>query len=449
MHDLLWLFSKKHLGGRTVKPVNLKMMVIMLLAAMTFGLFAQTGVTTQTTYAQDGRVDLRFTMWSGNAEHLALFNGMAEEYKVDHPNVNIEFVTIPFGDYVSTLTLQLAGSDPPDGGWVVDNVAPTFIEAGVLTDLRPTLEAYPEYNLADIPEAAFQLWARGDKIYGVPFSTSPFVIFYNKTLFEESGLQTPTELYSNGEWTWEALATAAQTIAEATDAYGLESYDGLGYAERVWNTLIPFIRAFGGDAWDREGNCLLNSPESIAGVQFYHDMIFEAKSAVPPGEIGDFFSGQSAMTITQLSRTAKLTDAAFEWDVVPLPTGPAGNAQIIGQAAFVVFNASPNRDVAQDFVAFMTLEKNVAKMAPYFPPAREAVLNSEAFLSSNALVSPESMKAAVVDSVRVGSALPDHPEFPRIDLAARAEFDRLWNPDADVAAVMNDVCEAISPFLSH
>lgn len=426
-----------------------KMRLLVLVAVMTLGLVTHLSVNTSATRAQDDEVNLRFTMWSGNAEHLALFNGMAEEYKVDHPNVNVEFVTIPFGDYVSTLTLQLAGSDPPDGGWVVDNTAPTFIEAGVLTDLRPTFEAFPDYNLGDIPEAAFGLWARGDAIYGVPFSTSPFVIFYNKTLFEESGLATPTELYANGEWTWDALAAAAQTIAEETDAYGLESYDGLGYAERVWNTLIPFIRAFGGEAWDREGNCLLDTPESVAGVQFYHDMIFDAKSAVPPGEIGDFFSGQSAMTITQLSRTAKLTEAEFEWDVVPLPVGPAGNAQIIGQAAFVVFTASPNQEVAQDFVAFMTLEENVAKMAAFFPPARQAVLSSDAFLNSNALVSPESMQASVVESVAVGSALPDHPEFPRIDLAARAEFDRLWNPDADVAAVMGSVCEAISPFLSR
>lgn len=394
-------------------------------------------------------ISLRFTVWSGADAHLAMLNGMAEAYKVRQPNVTIQFETIPFAEYSAKVVLQAAGGDPPDAGWILENWALTFLDAGVLADLRPALER-PEFDFEDLSKPALELWVEGDAVYGVPFSTSPFIILYNADLFEAVGLETPLELLAKGEWTWDALARAAKEIAEATPSgiYGFESNDAGVYSARVWHTLVPMIRAHGGDAWSAEGTqCLLDSPEAVAGVQFYHDMVFVDRSAVPPGEVGDFFSGNSAITITQLSRVAKLADATFEWDLAPLPEGPAGAAQVIGQAAVAVFNASEHTDIAIDFVAFMTNKENVTTMAQFFPPARISVLESDALLEANPLVNPESMKLAVVDGIRLGRVLPSHVEFPKIDLAARAEFDRLWAPDADVQAVLEGVCEAIAPFM--
>jgi multiple sugar transport system substrate-binding protein len=59
------------------------------------------------------------------------------------------------------------------------------------------------------------------------------------------------------------------------------------------------------------------------------------------------------------------------------------------------------------------------------------------------------MEQAVVSANKAGAVLPFHVEFPNIDPAARAEFDNLWSPEADVEAVLNAVCEAISPFMNQ
>lgn len=397
----------------------------------------------------DKPVTLRFTVWSGAEAHLNMLNEIAEAYKERQPNVSVEYVTIPFGEYSSKVVLQSAGGDPPDAGWILENWAPTFVDAGVLSDLRPAVER-PEYDFDDFSESALGLWTKGDAVYGIPFSTSPFIILYNVDMFKDAGLETPLELLEKGEWTWEALANAGKEISDGTPSgiYGFQSNDGKVYSTRVWHTLIPIIRAHGGAAWNEEGTqCLLDTPESVAGVQFYHDMVFEDQSAVPPGEVGDFFSGNAAITITQLSRVSKLKDADFQWDLAPLPKGPAGEAQVIGQAALVVFNESEHRDIAIDFVAFMTNKESVAKMAEFFPPARISVLESDALLEANPLVDPESMQKAVVEGIKKGEVLPSHVEFPKIDLAARAEFDKLWSADADVQAVLEGVCEAIEPHL--
>ena len=439
--------NQRSLGGVMVFLVIFSM----LAACAAPGVQTQapsTSATEAPTVAEP--VHLRITTWSSNEAHLTLFNGMAEEYKKDHPNVSVTFEPIPFGDYVSKLTVQLAGSDPPDAGWIVDSTAPTFTNAGVMIDLRPYLESHSGYDLADFAEGPMKLWTDGNAIYGVPFSTSPYIIFYNRDLFAQAGIDTPDKLIEQGKWTWDELRSAAKAIADATpdNIYGFESYDGRIYQERLWNTMGSVMKAFGGKPWNDAGTqCTINEPEAVAAFQFIHDMTFKDGSHVPPGEVGDFFSGFSGMTLAQLSRTAKLQDASFKWDIAPLPAGPGSDEPTSGQAAFVVFNVSKNQAVAADFVAFMTNEENVGKMAEFFPPARKSVLSTDDFLSSNPLVSPESMRIAVANSIETGTVEVVHPEYPKIDLAAHAEIDQMWKPDADVKAILDKTCEAIQPFM--
>lgn len=398
--------------------------------------------------AQDDAADLRFTVWVGPGAALDMLNGVAANYTAEHPNVTITFDTIPFGEYTSQLVLQLAGSNPPDGGWILETNAPQFVQSGVITDLTPTLSAYRDYNFEDFSASALGLWEAGDALYGLPFSTSPFLIIYNTDAFEAAGLETPNELAAKGEWTWEALASAAKTITDTQGMYGFESNDGNVYTDNFWGTMIPIIRAYGGDAWDASGNCLLNSAESVAAIQLYHNMAFVDGSAVPPGETATFVGGQAAMRIGQISRVAALDGATFGWDIAPMPTGPGGNGSVIGQAALAVFRNSPNQDVALDFIAFMTNRQNAETMAQFFPPARMEVLNSDTFLNSNTRLTPEQMML-VVEGIENGAVLPSSPNFSQISLQSRALFDELWQPDADVQATMDAVCETISPLLAQ
>ncbi len=398
----------------------------------------------------DEEINLRFTIWSSNEAHLAMLNEIAEAYNQMHPEVTVDFDFISFVDYTLNVTLELAGSNPPDAGWVVENSVSSFVKVGALSNMGPALKQSPNYDFADISESALQLWADGEAVYGIPFSTSPFFILYNRDMFEAAGAETPDDLLARDAWTWQALATAASTIVDENPPgiYGFESYDGEVYGTRVWHTLTPLIRAYGGQAWSPDGTtCLLNSDEAIAAVQLYHNMVFVDKSAVPPRERGDFYAGQSAMTITQLSQLARLKEAPFQWGIVPLPGGPAGESPVIGQAAIAVFNASRHKETAIDFVDFMTNKENVAKAAQFFPPARNSVLESDVLLKANPQVDAESMNQTIVTSIQHGTVLPTHINFSKIDLIIRVQFDTLWVPNADIEAVLTDVCESIAPLL--
>ena len=419
--------------------VLLILILVAVLATMSFAVIAQ----------DDDEITLTFTQWiPPTAPAAERFVQIAAAYSDLNPNVTVQFDFIPFGDYTSTLPLRLSGSNPPDAGWLVENVAATWLASGILADVGEVLRGDPDYDFADLSEPAMGLWVDGDSVFGVPFSTSPFIMIYNRDIFAAAGVDAPDVMIENGEYTWENLAEALRVIVSETGQNGLAPPDsGLYSGERVWHTLIPVIRAYGSDAWDADYNCLMNEPEAVEAIELFHSMIFEDRTVEQPGQILDFPSGNVAAMIGQLSRVAPLADAEFDWDIAPLPAGPAGETTVIGQAAFVVFNNSPNRDVAIDFLKFLTNQENTLAIAQFFPPIRASVLETDVLLDANPTVAPESMRTAVIAPILEGLVLPTHPNYPTIDLTARPILDQLWQPGADVQAIMDNLCNTIQPLL--
>lgn len=389
--------------------------------------------------------ELRVTIWTGNEAHLKMLNGFAESFKATRPDVTVKFETIPPGDYTQKLTFQIAGGNPPDLGWLMEDAAPAFARAGILEDLGPTLNATKDYDFADFSKPAMGLWMSGSKVIGVPFSTSPFVIFYNKDMFDKAGLEDPLALAAKGQWTMATFQDVAKKLTAANGKFGFEFKDGQGYDSRIMHALMPPIRAYGGDVWG-DKKCGFDAPPAVASVKQLHEMVFKDKSIVPPGEKGDYFSGNAAMTINQISRASLMPKAGFKWGIAPLPTGPGGESPVIGQAGIVVFSAGKQKKLAAEFVAHMSTKQAVATAAQFFPPARNSVLASDAFVNSNNLIPPAQMKV-VADAITKGKVLPSHEKSPQILAAMKPRVDALWRADANVEAALKAVCTAIQPLL--
>lgn len=381
----------------------------------------------------EGTVALKIATWTANEAQLELLGGFVKEF-AEQKGITIDatFESIDFNEYNTKLMLELQGADAPDLYWVQETSAPAFIASGRLAKLNDAMAAYdPE----DIMPGALELWKSGDDVYAIPFSTSPFIMLYNVDLFKQAGAKTPDELIAEGDWTWESFREISKQIKDATGVWGYQTVDGDGYNSRVVHNLLPIIRAFGGDAWDDEGHVLIDTEESIAAVQLFHDMLYVDGSVVPPGDESSFYTGQAAMTVSQISRVSNLAEVDWAWSMCTLP----GNVPVIGQAALGAFSGGKNVELASELVAYMTSESCAARIAGIWPPARGKVLASEEFLSSNASITPEQMQSAVAASIETGRVLPSHELYPQIEVEAKIAYDKLWNADADVAAVMKEV----------
>ena len=107
-----------------------------------------------------GPVDLRMTIWSANAKHLALFDQIAADYKKDHPEVGkITFESIPFDSYTTTLTTQIGGGNVPDLAWIFESNAPAPPIASRYTALCSCSAFLTALPRPPLPMITFSPWS--------------------------------------------------------------------------------------------------------------------------------------------------------------------------------------------------------------------------------------------------------------------------------------------------
>jgi multiple sugar transport system substrate-binding protein len=394
-------------------------------------------------------VKLRMTIWSANEAHLKLFNGIAEGFKKEHPDVTVAFEPLPFETYTTALTTQIAGGNAPDMAWIFETAAYDFVNSGALAPLTKTLAATPGYNLGEISPAATERWSKDGVLYAYPFSTSPFAVFVNNDLVRKAGAKTPAELITAGQWTWPNAIATAQAVAENGKG-GLVvrdfNYQAWQYLSSVWN-------AWGAAPWSADGKrCTFTDKPMVDALGFIHDAVFVKKAIPGPGQNVDFFAGDAAMTVTQISRASLLPkdkEKAFDWDLVPLPKGPAGDYALVGQAGIGVLKAGKNAAMATAFVAYMTNAENSAKLAQFFPSARKSLLNAEVLGKTNAQLSHTQLDKVVVSGIATGKVMPAHTDFARLQQMVRAGLDAVWQPQADIPGATRAICAQIGPLLTQ
>ncbi|ANE48388.1 hypothetical protein SY83_21255 [Paenibacillus swuensis] len=388
-------------------------------------------------------VKLKFSIW-GNETHAEMYQGMAETFKETHPNVSVEIMSIPLTDYQQKLSIMSASKTAPDLGWVAERMIPQFISANQIIDISE-VKSDAEYNFNDFNPVSYELFDQEGKLYGIPFSTPPAMIFYNKSLFQAKGLKTPTELYKEGKWTYEEFSKAAKELTDPSKGvYGAKLFR----ESKNWSdAIVPLVWSHGADLFNEEGNRFaMNTPEGLQALQLFDDLMFKDESHVKPGDQTTFESGKLAMFQDRYSNVTKARAIQdFEWDIAPMPSGPKGTVTSLGLAGYSVFEGTKHAEEALAFLKFISNQENMSTTAKYFVPSRTAVLNSDAFMKSDPKPSAESIKLAVIDQMTNAKFSPAHKNWQKIDSEMQIMFDLLYTRTESVDQVLKRMEEHIDP----
>ncbi|MFI8002951.1 extracellular solute-binding protein [Streptomyces sp. NPDC086010] len=122
--------------------------------------------------------------------------------------VKVKLVSVPGTDYVNKLRSAMGSPGAPDVffNWGGGSIKP-YVDSGKLVDLTSTVGKDPVLKEGFLP-SVMTAGSLDGKIYGVPMrGMQPVMLFYNKALFEEHGLQAPR--------TWEDLQKAVTTFKAA------------------------------------------------------------------------------------------------------------------------------------------------------------------------------------------------------------------------------------------
>jgi multiple sugar transport system substrate-binding protein len=393
----------------------------------------------------DEQIELTFSTW-GNENHIAVYEELLEAYYVDHPNVHVTIQTTPFPDYQQNMTVLAAGQELPDIGWAAERMVPQFIENNILADLS-ALREDESFHFEDILPGTITQYEVGDALYGVPFSSPPHIIFYNKTLFEKNGLETPQELESRGEWTWEAFEEAAAVIAEEEGVYGANFFR----AWETWENLLAHTRAEGGDLFNEDTTEFTwNSDAGISTLEMLERMMFEDRSHPRAGDQVAFEAGNVGMffdVYSYVSTARGIED--FEWDIAPVPLGSQGRSPILGQAGYVMFEGTEHPEEALDLIRYFASETGMEATSTYFAPPRASVLESDAFIEQPGNPPRASMESTILNLSEESRVLPIHPEWQNIDNHILQGFDHLFGQTAEPADILEQMEASINPLVQE
>ncbi|OAA31545.1 hypothetical protein AT15_05580 [Kosmotoga arenicorallina S304] len=180
--------------------------------------------------------------------------------------IEVEDLGISFWDYWDKLRVAMASRQEPDV--FLNDLGNVGMRAstGILLDLRPYLEA------ADLsPEEIFfngplSMCSYEGGIYALPLETDVRLLFYNKDLFREAGLD-PEKPPTTWEELWEYADRITKVDADGNyDIVGFNPLYGQSYFWMyAWGNGVSFI--------DENGNLVVNSPEVVKSLEEWCDMI--------------------------------------------------------------------------------------------------------------------------------------------------------------------------------
>jgi multiple sugar transport system substrate-binding protein len=397
-------------------------------------------------------VELTFMNWFYGGVMKEAYDEYIASYLAEHPEVsNIKVETHPYVRYNDVLNVKLAGNQPPDISWINASVGEQYVDSGRLLDLTPYIEAVPDFDLADFGDAALEPWKDGDALVGLPFTNAGNVVFYNEAIFEQAGVPTPLELLEKGEWTWDNLKTTAKAIKDSGAAqYGFVHNNNPFV--NGFRTLVEIYGPYGASPWSEDGTtCTFDSPEMVAATQVFHDMIFTDRSHPGPDEQWDFAAGDIGMAMGRTDQIgARLVDAAFDWDVVPPPSGPKGFVPSRAQNGLVAWADSPNADLAAQFVVHTLTKENAAKFKAS-PSARRSLDNIDAISAQIPALSREQLERSIIPVLEAEEFVFEysHPNYAPIERNANLVYDgQVWVEGADLQAALTEVCKAVQPLMA-
>jgi multiple sugar transport system substrate-binding protein len=293
----------------------------------------------------------------GGTEELEMYAETVVNFNERDPNITVNHQHIPADEYQRKVETMIAGGTPPDVFWLHANWFPMYDKAGALKALDPYIEQ-DQYPIDAFYETAVAQFSSGGKLYGIPRETSSIVVVYNKNLFDEEGLDYPTE-----DWTFDDMLELAQALTKR-DAQGNATQFGVSVPMTLGTTMWPTIWSFGGDMlnWPENTKCMLTEPESIAAFQWLSELVNVHKVAPAAAELAAqgamdlFISNKLAMAFIGRWDVATVlrADPNFNMDIQHIPTGPAGKVTRLSSGAYAVTAGSKYPEAAWEFVKYLT-----------------------------------------------------------------------------------------------
>jgi len=392
-------------------------------------------------------VEIRWFIGLGTGDDPAQVESekkIVEQFNAEHPNIKLVMEVVNYNGARDALATEIASGNPPD---IVGPVGVSGAEAfhGQWLDLTSLVEK-TKYDLDQFDKGAVDFYrVGGEGLIGLPFAIFPSMLYYQRDMFDEAGLNYPPHKYGEKykwadgtevEWNYDTLRELAMKLT--VDKNGKDatnpSFDPQNISQYGYEPQYQDPRAVGGyfkagslvaddgktaqipDAWADSWHWLYD------GVWNDHYIPNDAVRQSSEYNSGNpFNSGKVAMALTHLWYTCCLVDAGQNWDMAVVPSYIGTTTANFNADTFRILKDTKHPDEAFEVVTYLIGPASLELLDIYEGmPARKT--DQEAFFKTLDEQFPQEVDWQVAVD---GIAYADNPNFEAYMPNYNEAFDRI------------------------
>jgi multiple sugar transport system permease protein len=333
---------------------------------------------------EEERVVLRFTVWDGG-DSLIHIRDAVEDFEAAHPDIEVKLESVT-QNYQEKLLAQYAANVAPD---VVMMDPPNFqryAKRDAILSLNPFIER-DDYPIDAYYDKIVEAHKLDGELYVLPRDIAPVgIIYYNKEIFDEAGLD-----YPDGTWTWDyeprpELREQCFTwvMKELTEKKASGRTERWGFAPG-WAGAIAdtFVYSQGLRYWDDVEKPLevkYDQEEVIRVFDFIQELSLEKNWMPSQTELDTqlqlsarqlFTRQRAAMYMSGIWEVPNIrkdlppgSDNFFEWDITLAPAYKDGNRGTpTGGSGYAILSQTEHPDAAWELVKWMAGEPGLKYLA--------------------------------------------------------------------------------------
>jgi multiple sugar transport system substrate-binding protein len=304
-----------------------------------------------------GPVEL--TLWTGfTGGDRGAYEDLVATFNDTHDDIQVTMEVQPWDTIAQKLPSAWATGQGPD--LATPNFDPNVVEKYLDTKSLLALDDVGDTSL--LAPAAIEAFTVDDELYAVPANVATLQLYYNKALFSAAGIDQPPA-------TFEEFKADAAALADGETV-------GLSLADHETIQMWPILQWLeGGDIVDDDGCSVLDSPENVAGLQSWVDLV--ESGAAPVGLTGAesdslFSAGKAAMQLNGPWAAAGYAEAGIDFGVAAVPVGADGPVTLGSTVPMAASAQTEHPAEAQEFLEWWTSQdaQRQFALASGFPPVR-------------------------------------------------------------------------------
>ncbi|MGW6454474.1 extracellular solute-binding protein [Streptomyces sp. NPDC055078] len=359
---------------------------------------------------------------------------LVTEFEKKHPGIKVDVQIEPWTNVDRKVADLVKAGQAPD-----------VAQIGAYADYAADDKLYSADQLLSVPVQSnflLPLIDAGEQRrvqYGMPFVASTRLLFYNKKLFREAGVE-------EGPKTWPELRSAADKLKKSTDVkypFALP----LGPEEAQAETMMWLLSGGTNGYVEPGGGYSIDSEENIASVEWVKKNLVDRKLTGPvaPGTLNRkeafaaFTAGEVGMLNGHPSLVKAARDAGIELGKVPTPGRFGKPKAALGVADWVMgFKQNGHRAEIGKFLNFLYTDKNVIDFA-----AQNALLPVTVSASEAMAADPEHADLKEFLSELPSAVLPPvgRTSWAAVSDQIKRDIGKAVEPDGDPRDVLEDIAQ--------